>query len=131
MVGTERFFANLQCALKECLRFCVFVLGNIQRREIVESKSGAWIVAAESLFSNFERALIKRFGLGVLAHIIIECRQCIETFRCLWIVRTEGGLSNFQHSLDRKSTRLNSSHQIISYAVFCLKKKNSIQYSIN
>src|SRR5947208_9575670 len=30
-------------------------------------------------------------------------------------------LSVFQ--LDRKSTRLNSSHQIISYAVFCLKKK--------
>src|SRR5258708_26246227 len=27
-------------------------------------------------------------------------------------------------SRDRKSTRLNSSHQIISYAVFCLKKKN-------
>src|SRR5258708_16509511 len=26
-------------------------------------------------------------------------------------------------ALDRKSTRLNSSHQIISYAVFCLKKK--------
>src|SRR5258708_15302176 len=26
--------------------------------------------------------------------------------------------------VDRKSTRLNSSHQIISYAVFCLKKKN-------
>src|SRR5207244_6321955 len=29
-----------------------------------------------------------------------------------------------QVSLDRKSTRLNSSHQIISYAVFCLKKNN-------
>src|SRR5258708_5039317 len=27
-------------------------------------------------------------------------------------------------SSDRKSTRLNSNHQIISYAVFCLKKKN-------
>src|SRR5947208_5200829 len=27
---------------------------------------------------------------------------------------------------DRKSTRLNSSHQIISYAVFCLKKKNQV-----
>src|SRR5258708_9273925 len=26
--------------------------------------------------------------------------------------------------LDRKSTRLNSSHQIISYALFCLKKKS-------
>src|SRR5207245_5874904 len=28
------------------------------------------------------------------------------------------------HDLDRKSTRLNSSHGSISYAVFCLKKKN-------
>src|SRR5258708_18522256 len=28
-----------------------------------------------------------------------------------------------EHHADRKSTRLNSSHQIISYAVFCLKKK--------
>src|SRR2546429_3953021 len=30
---------------------------------------------------------------------------------------------------DRKSTRLNSSHGYISYAVFCLKKKNT-QYSL-
>src|SRR2546422_6648180 len=29
---------------------------------------------------------------------------------------------------DRKSTRLNSSHGYISYAVFCLKKKNDNQY---
>src|SRR5437660_7609981 len=29
--------------------------------------------------------------------------------------------------LDRKSTRLNSSHVAISYAVFCLKKKNGLQ----
>src|SRR2546426_777114 len=31
---------------------------------------------------------------------------------------------------DRKSTRLNSSHLVISYAVFCLKKKNTSRYSI-
>src|SRR3712207_7503583 len=30
--------------------------------------------------------------------------------------------------VDRKSTRLNSSHANISYAVFCLKKKNQIRY---
>src|SRR5437879_7421727 len=30
---------------------------------------------------------------------------------------------------DRKSTRLNSSHRCISYAVFCLKKKNKSQYA--
>src|SRR5260363_462840 len=32
---------------------------------------------------------------------------------------------------DRKSTRLNSSHQIISYAVFCLKKKKKKKQDIN
>src|SRR3712207_8018399 len=31
--------------------------------------------------------------------------------------------------VDRKSTRLNSSHANISYAVFCLKKKNSFRTS--
>src|SRR2546430_17276170 len=31
---------------------------------------------------------------------------------------------------DRKSTRLNSSHSQISYAVFCLKKKNMYQFKI-
>src|SRR5207244_12230312 len=34
-----------------------------------------------------------------------------------------GALSSPTFAADRKSTRLNSSHQIISYAVFCLKKK--------
>src|SRR2546430_6346968 len=33
------------------------------------------------------------------------------------------------HLLDRKSTRLNSSHSQISYAVFCLKKKNKHSHS--
>src|SRR5256885_12122271 len=31
-----------------------------------------------------------------------------------------------QTALDRKSTRLNSSHLVISYAVFCLKKKKTL-----
>src|SRR2546422_3171948 len=33
-------------------------------------------------------------------------------------------LAHIRFGLDRKSTRLNSSHGYISYAVFCLKKKN-------
>src|SRR2546422_8308141 len=32
--------------------------------------------------------------------------------------------------IDRKSTRLNSSHGYISYAVFCLKKKKKVQLSV-
>src|SRR2546422_7927947 len=33
------------------------------------------------------------------------------------------------HGTDRKSTRLNSSHGYISYAVFCLKKKKKTTYA--
>src|SRR2546430_5741961 len=33
--------------------------------------------------------------------------------------------TRYQNRLDRKSTRLNSSHSQISYAVFCLKKKKN------
>src|SRR5256885_9544519 len=38
-----------------------------------------------------------------------------------WI---RSGVTRRQRLEDRKSTRLNSSHLVISYAVFCLKKKN-------
>src|SRR3712207_6872420 len=39
------------------------------------------------------------------------------------------GLERFFLDEDRKSTRLNSSHANISYAVFCLKKKKIIYYN--
>src|SRR5690554_7546032 len=41
-----------------------------------------------------------------------SCKACSESKRC--------------SSRDRKSTRLNSSHVRISYAVFCLKKKKEL-----
>src|SRR5258708_26011145 len=39
------------------------------------------------------------------------------------LVHGAAGVVGSMATQDRKSTRLNSSHQIISYAVFCLKKK--------
>src|SRR5258708_15434970 len=45
----------------------------------------------------------------------------------LWLTRRRELLEDRRvlFRSDRKSTRLNSSHQIISYAVFCLKKKKT------
>src|SRR5256885_12641174 len=49
--------------------------------------------------------------------------------------RQEGAASRLaprqavQPVVDRKSTRLNSSHLVISYAVFCLKKKKKTQFA--
>src|SRR5438105_11605168 len=45
----------------------------------------------------------------------------------MWLVRNV--LSSAGLSLDRKSTRLNSSHEWNSYAVFCLKKKSGIFFT--
>src|SRR5438270_5337763 len=43
--------------------------------------------------------------------------------------RREASRRRIASDLDRKSTRLNSSHSQISYAVFCLKKKNKKKYT--
>src|SRR5699024_11417440 len=59
------------------------------------------------------------------------CFWCLYTACCAWPLAGIGLHSSFSVSCalalapqpDRKSTRLNSSHVSISYAVFCLKKK--------
>src|SRR5207244_13459936 len=50
--------------------------------------------------------------VGEVGHVLLRDRVAV------------GGEPHRVQQVDRKSTRLNSSHQIISYAVFCLKKKN-------
>src|SRR2546426_5869220 len=63
----------------------------------------------------------------------------LETHVLDWLVGMLGLPERFLSSgkgggviqdIDRKSTRLNSSHLVISYAVFCLKKKNKKQKHI-
>src|SRR3989454_1535947 len=44
--------------------------------------------------------------------------------------RPSGSLLRIYRDTDRKSTRLNSSHLVISYAVFCLKKKKKTQNKV-
>src|SRR5690625_6823798 len=52
----------------------------------------------------------------------LVAKQVSEKDRSDWQAATEQ-IINKQQEKDRKSTRLNSSHVAISYAVFCLKKK--------
>src|SRR5690554_7354291 len=69
--------------------------------------STAWFVARYSIQLSYERA--KNLYLLFNEHSWEE-----------WRARKD---SNLRPPGDRKSTRLNSSHVRISYAVFCLKKK--------
>src|SRR3712207_8478118 len=57
---------------------------------------------------------------------ILSIRSVADAPLALAILIQEDLVSNFK---DRKSTRLNSSHANISYAVFCLKKKKTSNHS--
>src|SRR2546430_16842104 len=50
--------------------------------------------------------------------------------RRLWTDTPRPDRDRRSASRDRKSTRLNSSHSQISYAVFCLKKNNNVYYIV-
>src|SRR2546422_6927066 len=56
------------------------------------------------------------------SYVAWACERALE--RGLLPHTNLGVLSREELARDRKSTRLNSSHGYISYAVFCLKKKN-------
>src|SRR5207248_8879285 len=54
----------------------------------------------------------------------VPCTSFSPTLRGIGLLHTTSAYNELK---DRKSTRLNSSHRTISYAVFCLKKKKKKQ----
>src|SRR5690625_5402695 len=85
-----------------------------KRRQLIQTKVNehfAGVVHAESYHSELGNELGKEYPH--LDYIVI--------------LNMGGKRAGFRTIQDRKSTRLNSSHVAISYAVFCLKKKNNAQ----
>src|SRR2546428_6945470 len=58
------------------------------------------------------------------------CRAAPTTSPTRWSATAGGTGRGRWRTIDRKSTRLNSSHDQISYAVFCLKKKKNKQLEL-
>src|SRR2546430_4028152 len=74
---------------------------------------------AASLLSRALAEFKRNEARWELSEALDACEKLAQTMSAS-LVRYEPEL------LDRKSTRLNSSHSQISYAVFCLKKKNTV-----
>src|SRR3712207_8857993 len=77
-----------------------------------------------TLFRSFLMEVARRGDCLVLLdvnNVVVNARN--HGFDPLEYLRGIDGERVWQFHLDRKSTRLNSSHANISYAVFCLKKK--------
>src|SRR5260221_924634 len=71
-----------------------------------------------------ERGMMKLFGGGASDHPMAEVKGARVILDAIPAGDPFKALEDHAGS-DRKSTRLNSSHTVISYAVFCLKKKKS------
>src|SRR5690606_41620407 len=79
--------------------------------------------------SNLPKVLHPLAGKPMLAHVLDNARA-LDPKRIIVVVghgaervkQAFSGQADIEFVLDRKSTRLNSSHVKISYAVFCLKK---------
>src|SRR2546427_6400352 len=65
----------------------------------------------------------------VPAAVLLPAGFCVLVAEGLFLAEADGAKPVARNAesdqIDRKSTRLNSSHSQISYAVFCLKKKNN------
>src|SRR5205085_11848618 len=69
----------------------------------------------------FDRQGFTHLGLDVVGRHLLILQALLKLL--LGVLALEVG--KLRIDLDRKSTRLNSSHSQTSYAVFCLKKKNT------
>src|SRR5205809_5838420 len=77
------------------------------------------------LFFFSDTATTKIYTLSLHDALPISRRDNVTILQQLCNYRTGGTARAFRSDPDRKSTRLNSSHGYISYAVFCLKKKKN------
>src|SRR5258708_23132927 len=74
------------------------------------------------LFESAKSHFFDTSSWGEFCDVTLTLKQALQPDRGGW-VKIDDYRCRQAFRQDRKSTRLNSSHQIISYAVFCLKKK--------
>src|SRR5256885_7839602 len=85
-----------------------------------------------TLFRSISTELADIFSSNCLKNGLLPVT--VDEPTSAWLIEHPGAqvtLDVHACTLDRKSTRLNSSHLVISYAVFCLKKKNLHLYYLH
>src|SRR5256886_1400396 len=106
--------------LDDALADCVHVVGFTARERSAKRNRQRPREAAAELLAQAEvgtvALLFGREDKGLPNEALDRCHRLVT-------IPTDPGYASLQ--LDRKSTRLNSSHSQISYAVFCLKKKKT------
>src|SRR5207245_4972881 len=107
------------------------------RRALSPAVALAWLAFGPGPAVAAEPPALTVFAAADLTFAFRELAPRFEKATGVRVTLVFGSTGNFAHQireggpadvfLDRKSTRLNSSHGSISYAVFCLKKKKKVK----
>src|SRR5437870_4745233 len=95
----------------------------------------AWVLATAGAgaFTAISASAWLLLGLSIVTAIALGDTVFFESTRAIGVGRAMTISTTYPlgaaEIVDRKSTRLNSSHVAISYAVFCLKKKKKYKYN--
>src|SRR5690606_39435928 len=118
--------ARSHCADRIRVALSIQFQGGCDRRRRIQSARAAVVGARRTRRSDRERAFVlavRFLPLSVARHAPAQTRVTARSDRAGGAVfARDRGCPGVR---DRKSTRLNSSHVKISYAVFCLKKKRA------
>src|SRR5258708_23223505 len=127
VTGAGHYVDDLQP--EGCLHIA-FVRSTLAHAEIrsVDVQAAAAAPGVVAVLTGADLGLPDRVGFAMVAATLARAPLATERVRFVGepvalVIAESAGQAEDAAQLDRKSTRLNSSHQIISYAVFCLKKK--------
>src|SRR5437764_4127204 len=134
LVGWESNWDTVRVAKAAQARRHSYELGRVldeTRARVVDAETGqrGFLLTGDAAYLEPYHEAIKNLDrvtgeLKKLTSENPEQQKRVDTLESL----IAGKLAEFQRTIeDRKSTRLNSSHRCISYAVFCLKKKKNKQ----
>src|SRR2546422_6437080 len=101
-----------------------FYCESVPLRKIAEAVGTPCYVYSHATLVRQFRSFDSAFS--EVPHLIAYAIKANSNLALLRLLTNEGAGADIVSGGDRKSTRLNSSHGYISYAVFCLKKKKHL-----
>src|SRR3712207_7614177 len=100
-------------------KICVFFFNDTATTEI-------YTLSLHDALPDLQSRCARASAVVAAARVAIRATASADTTVPAWCLAD--AIAAFHPVADRKSTRLNSSHANISYAVFCLKKKKILYY---
>src|SRR5690348_17491617 len=113
--GFKLFYRRFLAKCRKSLVWLVFILVLPLAVKLADYFVGDWVV---NITKNWMREHHMNIVSSILSLVVIHYLSACFILTCLVVA-----VCALFSMKDRKSTRLNSSHPSISYAVFCLKKK--------